>query len=136
MTPDKTWHDISAIAFWDEYAQLTKEGKPTAFWKNKSHIMLAKCAEALALRRAFPIELSGLYTKEEMQQDMDPDLGGERKLSDTQRTKIELLLNGDTERRKKLLEYAQVGAIKDILPEMYDEIIDVFKKKQVQSVGE
>jgi len=72
MTPDGQWHEISAMAFWDEYVQTTKEGKPTLFWLKKGHIMLSKCAEALALRKTFPAELSGIYTKEEMAQELSP----------------------------------------------------------------
>jgi len=68
QTTDGTWHEIAATAFFNEYCQRTKEGKPTRFWMQMAHTMLAKCAEALALRKAFPGDLSGLYTKEEMQQ--------------------------------------------------------------------
>ena len=68
QTSDGTWHEIAATAFYDEYCQKTKEGKPTRFWMQMPHVMLAKVSEALALRKAFPGDLSGLYTKEEMLQ--------------------------------------------------------------------
>lgn len=54
------------VAFFDEYAQKTREGGLTAFWRDKPHVMLAKCAESLAMRKAFPEDMSGLYTPEEM----------------------------------------------------------------------
>jgi len=64
QTVDGTWHEVAASAYLSEY-------RPTyanQFWDTKPHVMLAKCAEALALRKAFPNELSGLYSEEEMHQ--------------------------------------------------------------------
>ncbi len=53
---------------WKEYVQLKKDGTPTAFWVRMPFGQLGKCAESGALRKAFPMELSGLYTHDEMMQ--------------------------------------------------------------------
>lgn len=87
--PNGKWHDLwiwdtpplaakvtvrvgdahfSAVAATREYMPTTKEGQPTGQWRNMPAVMIAKCAEALALRKAFPMDLSGVYTGEEMQQ--------------------------------------------------------------------
>jgi phage recombination protein Bet len=56
---EATW----AIARWESYAVMNNP-----IWKKMPDVMLAKCAESLALRKAFPNDLSGIYTDEEMSQ--------------------------------------------------------------------
>lgn len=66
---------LYAIAKWESYAlepiynkdkNAKKETKVKKMWEQMPDHMLAKVAEALALRQAFPQELSGLYTNDEM----------------------------------------------------------------------
>lgn len=59
---------IYSVAKFDEYAQKTKDGRLVSMWEKMAANQIAKCAEALALRRAFPNDLSGLYTADEMAQ--------------------------------------------------------------------
>lgn len=62
---------VFAVATFAEYVQLTKDGTANSMWRKMPSNQLAKCAEALALRKAFPEELSGLYTSDEL----GPDAG-------------------------------------------------------------
>lgn len=87
--PNGQWHDVwlwdtppaaarvtvirngmrfPAIARFMEYAGRKRDGQLNQMWSTKPALMLEKCAEALALRKAFPQDLSGLYTSDEMQQ--------------------------------------------------------------------
>ncbi len=119
---DGQWHEIAHTVYWEEYAAKKKDGTFVGMWKDKPHVMLGKCAEASALRRAFPADLSGIYTKEEMEQADIQDIQtkiqeqpqisvtslqlAEELISKNDRDQIEIMLFGeDPEYRKDLLKY-------------------------------
>lgn len=52
-------------ALWNEYYIPNTYGNK-GVWETKGSVMIAKCAKSMALREAFPQELNGLYTEEEM----------------------------------------------------------------------
>lgn len=76
------WHRVTASAYWDEYAPIKDEwaegedgrrrptGKSTldtsGNWGKMPRLMLAKVAEALALRKAWPDDFSNVYAAEEV----------------------------------------------------------------------
>lgn len=56
------WHEVAATVRWEEFAAGGN------FWNSMPHHQLGKVAEVHALRRAFPADLSGIYSPEEMDQ--------------------------------------------------------------------
>lgn len=84
--PDGVWHPSVGVAYWDEFAPLVEEwaendkGKwrptgvfelpATSNWRRMPRVMLPKCAEAQALRKGWPEDLSGIYAPEEMERQM------------------------------------------------------------------
>ncbi|WP_326678542.1 phage recombination protein Bet [Streptomyces sp. NBC_01237] len=59
---------FSAVATFREYVQTFPDGNAKGLWAKMPAGQIAKCAEALALRKAFPHDLAGVYTAEEMGQ--------------------------------------------------------------------
>ena len=83
LAPDGQWHPVAGVAYWEEVCPLTEkwafapeQGKrqPTgefeldkkSNWFKMPRVMIAKVAEAQALRRGWPEDLSGIYAEEEM----------------------------------------------------------------------
>lgn len=106
------------VAKFDSYKQefqskQTGRMELTQFWQKMPELMLSKCAEGLALRRAFPAELSGIYTPEEMSQADDAPiasggvLGGAVDLNDPTDPTFNKTLQGD--RRRFLAAARELG---------------------------
>lgn len=139
QTKDGTWHEIPATAFYLEYCQKTREGRPTKFWDNMPHSQLAKCAEALALRKAFPAELSGMYTKEEMEQseigvlELNPKQS-ENKVSQNLVNELSEILNDCSPEYQqsvsKFLERSNISSMHELTHETYKKLRDAALKRK------
>jgi outer membrane biosynthesis protein TonB len=73
-------HDFAeptqGIARWGAYVQTVTEGnvtKPNRMWSLRGPEQLEKCSESMALRKAFPGVLEGLYVEEEISDDPKPE---------------------------------------------------------------
>ena len=153
LTNDGTWHEVAATAHWDEYVQMYDK-KPTKFWAQMPHVMLAKCAEALALRKCFPAELSGIYTADEMAQadsetiptQVVPTYKPAPKAQQIEEKKpvVEIdvvkinadkvmfltdMINGDEKLRESLIKKCKINTLVEMPENLYQISLDWLRKK-------
>lgn len=112
-----SWFPVSGSAYWSEFAPIKEEwadngegqrrptGKkaPDGKWATMPRLMLAKCAEAQALRKAWPDDFSNVYAPEEMDQATADLLPAEAALQGEQAERM-----------------ARIGGGKSILVDMLD----------------
>lgn len=114
-----------AVARFDAYAQRKRDGSLTMMWKKMGDLMIAKCAEALALRKAFPQDLSGLYTSDEMAQ-----ASNEEKEEPKQKIKPEPLIPEIIEEKKPDIRKVTEKQIKALNTIISVNKLDRLKMKQ------
>lgn len=142
-TADNVWHEVSATAYMDEYSSGQN------LWAKMPRTMLAKCAEALALRKAFPAELAGLYTSEEMSQaDVHVNTStGELKnaevtkaiappLDKEQIAVLEAYVKEFPDSLPWMLDKFKVQELKDVPSTMFDFLVNIFKKRKAKDDDE
>lgn len=82
---------FTAVALFEEYAGRKANGDLNSMWRTKPAHMTGKCAEALAHRKAFPQDLSGIYTDDEMSRETIEHIPGEVAEQQVQRSGVNRL---------------------------------------------
>ena len=64
-------HATTGTRMFHECVAMTRTGDVAQAWKRMPYLMASKCAEAHALRKAFPNDYSGIYTNDEVGSGID-----------------------------------------------------------------
>lgn len=107
---------LYAVAIFSEYAKQN-------LWLKMPSLMIAKVAEALALRKAFPNDMGGIYTRDEMEQAHDFKEEKKEEFIGDEKVKIisDLIIESKSD-MTKFLSYAKVNNLKELKEENYQTL--------------
>lgn len=119
--------DFTATAKWTEYYPGDKGG---IMWRKMPANMLGKCAEAKALRKAFPAVMSGLYVAEEMHQAGVQNVASNPQVRQaTLFTKVKTAVEKITDKKELEEKKAQFESSDKYTDDQKSEIISIIDKK-------
>lgn len=101
---------LFSVAKFKSFVQTKKDGTPNKFWREMPEQMIAKVAEAQAIRRAFPNDLSGLYIEDEIQ----PAIEIETSEKPIPIAKTEEIYTGSSSQKKLLFQILTDLKIEDV----------------------
>jgi phage recombination protein Bet len=124
------WREpLYATALYKEYVQRKRGGEITKFWQQMPTLMLAKVAEALAIRKAFPKKASGLYIAEEIGETAGESESGESEPEQAKRVrKSKVSKDERTPDESGVSDVAAEALIKSIIEQLARITKDGLKK--------
>lgn len=121
---------LYAVAKWDSYVQKfydknKNEWVVSPMWAKMPDLMISKVAECLALRKAFPADLSGVYSTEEMAQerDLEPQESEQLRAAIESKPKTEVL----PPKKEVIVSAAYDSVINGIDKNVIKETLDNYK---------
>lgn len=129
---------FSHTEFFEEAVATKQNGQPNSMWVKRKRGQLSKCAEAGALRKAYPEELGGEMTAEEMINDeavveIPPaDIKQIETISADQVTHLQDLINETGTKEEMVLTAYDLESIEGLAVEKYAEVKDMLSERLSQ----
>ena len=125
-------YGFSATARWGEYYPGAKMGFQ---WHIRPFLMLGKCAEALALRKAFPKLLSGMYEESELQKQEQAPIKMQTTPDEVFKTLTALIKKATPEQLKNYKEKMNAPGEKNYTQEQKVELLKMIDTRLAELEG-
>ncbi|AWB55767.1 phage recombination protein Bet [Pasteurella multocida] len=102
---------FSHTEYFSEACSTTKDGRINSMWTKRPRGQLAKCAEAGALRKAFPDELGGVITADEVIEEQAPQ-AEQHKTTVIDTVGIELATPEQVHQLQQLIQLTNTNTVK------------------------